>query len=358
MKILIDGRAMQTYSAFRGIGRYINQLIDMFHNEASHYFLFFKEENYRPDLERKLILKAPRRMITFTDHLWLHNILVENAISLYHSPAFALPRKPKSILYVLTVHDLTPILYPAFSSPRNRYIFKKIIKSAQKADMVITVSRHTADDLLAYLPQLEGRIRVVHNALDCRIDPDTAEIPGIKLPSEFMFYCGGTDKIKNLRTAIRSLEYHKLPLVIAGKIDDTAKKDLLALAKGPEPGRIYFTGFVSDKELSYLYKKARVFVFPSLYEGFGYPPLEALRCGTVSVVSRRSSIPEVMGDSALYVDDPLDPEAFAEKVNELITDSELEKRLLESGKTVLRVHSMESYKNRILAVYNELLKNK
>jgi len=358
MKILIDGRALQTYSAFRGIGRYVNQLIDIFHDEASHYYLFFKEENYRPDLERKLFLKAPRRMITFTDHLWLHNILVEKAISLYHSPAFALPRKPRSILYMLTVHDLTPLLYPGFSSIRNRYIFKKIIKSAQKADAVITVSRHTADDLLNYLPQLEGRIRVVHNALDSRIDPDTAEIPSIKLPSEYMFYCGGTDKIKNLETVVRSLAFHKLPLVIAGKIDNTAKRDLLALLKRHEPGRIHFAGFVSDQELSYLYKKARVFAFPSLYEGFGYPPLEALCCGTPSVVSRRSSIPEVMGDSAMYVDDPLDPEAFAEKVNELITDSELENRLLESGKAVLKSHSMESYKTRILAVYDELLKNK
>jgi glycosyltransferase involved in cell wall biosynthesis len=358
MKILIDGRAMQTYSAFRGIGRYVNQLIDLFHFESSFHFLFFREDNYRPELERKLFLKAPRRLITFTDHLLLHNLLRREAISLYHSPAFALPRRPNHIRYILTIHDLTPLIYPEYSSSRNRYIFKKIIKSALGADLVIAVSQHTADDLLNYLPQLEGRIRVVHNALDRRIDPGSAESPRIKLPLEFMLYCGGADKIKNLKTVVRSLSFHELPLVIAGKADASDKKELYSLVGENDRPRIYFTGFVSDRELSYLYKKAKVFAFPSLYEGFGYPPLEALYCGTPSVVSRCSSIPEVMGDSALYVDDPLDPEAFAAKVNELITDTELENELLRSGKTVLETHSMETYENRIRAIYDELLMNK
>lgn len=358
MKILIDCRSLQTYSAFRGIGRYTRQLIDIFRNDRLFHFLFFNAKHYRPELERKIFLNSPRRLITFTDHVLLKKLLVEKAIRVYHSPAFALPKKPKNTFCLLTVHDLTPLLFPNFSSARHRYIFRKIIKSSRSADVVMTVSRHTADDLLNYLPQLEGRIRVIHNALDKNINPAFAQKPDIDLPSEYLFYTGGNDKIKNLKTVVQSIRFHKLPLVIAGKIEDSSKRELLTFLNECYHHLVYFCGYVSDNELSYLYRNAKVFAFPSLYEGFGYPPLEALRCGTLSVVSRRSSIPEVMGESALYVDDPLDPEAFALKVNELIEDTELEKRLLKSGKRILETYTLEKFREKLQAIYEEILKEK
>ena len=358
MRFAIDGRALQTYSAFRGIGRHVRQLIDVFRGDPRCHFIFFSEQGFRPRLERKLFLKAPRRLITWTDHLFLRNLLSRESLSLYHSPAFALPLKPRDIKYVITVHDLTPLKFPRFSSARNRYVFQKIIRSTRRADRVITVSRNTADDLLNAYPELEGRVRIIHNPLDRRIASDRVDDCSLELPDHYIMYCGGADPVKNLETIVRSLSFHTLPLVIAGKMDPGKRKKLLSLVSGRVCQRIFFTGYVADDQLGYLYQKARVFVFPSLYEGFGYPPLEALSWGTPSVVSKLSPIPEVMENSALYIDDPLDPEALAERIRELSEDTELRERLLKSGETVLKSHSMDVFREKVLAVYRELLEVK
>ncbi|MCK4836500.1 MAG: glycosyltransferase family 4 protein [Candidatus Aminicenantes bacterium] len=357
MKTLIDCRPLQTYSAFRGIGRYARQLIHGFNEDEWAYFLFFSEKGYWPELKRKVFIRSPRRLITFTDHLWLKNLLLKTEIELYHSTAYALPVKSRKTKYVITIHDLTPLLFPENSGFRHRFIFKKVIDSVRRADRVIAVSQNTAYDLLNLTPLPEDRVRVIHNPLDARIDPARSIKPKMPLPAQYMFYTGGDDPIKNIKTIIQTLPVLKIPLVIAGMIDAAGIRKLRAYLSAQYQKLLLFAGYVSDEELSYLYQQASVFVFPSLYEGFGYPPLEALRCGTLSVVSRRSSLPEVLGNAAVYVDNPLDSEEFSEKIRQLLENSEMKKNLLKEGRIILKKYSIENFKKKIYAVYLELMNN-
>jgi glycosyltransferase involved in cell wall biosynthesis len=355
MKILIDCRPLQTDSAYRGIGRYVRQLIHGFSGDSWAHFLFFHEKGVLPGIKSKLFIRSPRRMITFSDHLWLTSLLKRTGMDLYHSTAYALPVKSRNTRYIITIHDLTPMLFPGYSGPRHRFIFKKVINSVHRADRVIAVSQNTANDLINLTRLPEERVRVIHNPLDLRIDPVRAIKPRMDLPQHYLFYTGGDDPIKNIHTIVQTVPVLKIPLVIAGRIDAAARDKYRSLLPPEYRKWLIFCGYVSDGELSYLYQQAAVFLFPSLYEGFGYPPVEALKCGTPSVVSRRSSLPEVLGDSALYVDNPLDPMEFSEKIRLVTDDSEFKNKLLQKGSSVLKKYTRDIFKKKIYDVYSELL---
>jgi glycosyltransferase involved in cell wall biosynthesis len=355
MKILIDCRNLQTYSAFRGIGRYTRQLIRVCRDDPGCFFLFFNEKNRKNETEREVFIKSPRRLITYSDRILLRKLIIKRRMNAYHSTAFALPSKPEGKKFILTVHDLTPIKFPRFSSLRHRYIFKKIIASARQADLVLTVSQNTADDLLTYLSLDPDRVRVVYNALDDRLNSDSAVKPAIDLPSEYLLYTGGCDSIKNVETVVRAANLVNIPLVIAGFVDERKKKELLYLVSGSYRGSIYFTGYIPDPELSYLYQHAVLFLFPSLYEGFGYPPLEAIQCGTTPLVSKTGALVEILGDAAFYVDNPRDHRAFAEQIGRIAVDSQLRKSLLPKGKAILKKYSLEVFRKKIHEVYTGLM---
>lgn len=354
MKILIDCRCLQTYSAYRGIGRYTRQLIRVCRDDPRCFFLFFDEKNREAMLPRELTIRSPRRLITFSDRILLKKLIGKTDMNIFHSTAFGLPSKPGGKKFILTVHDLSPIKYPQYSSWRHRYIFKKIIASACHADLVLTDSGNTARDLLDYLSLNPDRVRVVHNALDDRINPDRACKPEMRLPSEFMLYAGGCDPIKNVETIVRAAGLVGIPLVIAGQVSHKRQKELLSIPGSRNPDLIQFTGFVSDRELSFLYRQACLFLFPSFNEGFGYPPLEAIQCGTPAVVSRTGALLEVLGDAAVYVDQLTDPMAFAEAIKEVNADSELRSALLRRGNAILKKYSLENFAGRIKNIYSRL----
>jgi glycosyltransferase involved in cell wall biosynthesis len=351
MQVIIDGRPLQTYSAFRGIGRYVRNIVQIFGRDERAGFLFFRGAGVPPGIGNKIFSAAPRRMITLTDSLFLPGIFSRHRPVCYHSTAYALPHRTRNVRCLLTVFDLTPLKFPQFFSPRHRLVFKKIIQSARRADSILAISARTAADLLEFVPGVEKKIKILHCMLDERFASAPAVKPDLPCPGEYLLYTGGADRVKNLETLLTAISRLQVPLLIAGKIAAARATELLAALPAGDRRLVTFAGYVPDDQLAWLYKNATAFVFPSLNEGFGYPPLEALQCGTASVVSRAGSLPEILADAAVFVDDPLDPGAWVEKIQALLGDAERQKSLVGRGQKLLPQYSPSAFKKGLERAY-------
>ena len=351
MKTLVDGRALQTYSACRGIGRYVRHITRIFGRDERAGFLFFREDDISSTVASPVFTDSPRRMITMTDPYFLRRAFSRHRTTCYHSTAYALPGKVRNVRYLLTVFDLTPLKFPHFFPFRHRLVFKRIIESAKRADIVLPISETTASDLLDFVPIAPERFRVLHCMLDERLTGSAAEMPTTLLPGEYLLYTGGADRVKNLETLFAAVSLLQIPLIIAGEIAETRMKQLLSGLPLRDRRLVTFMGYVPDAQLAYLYSHAAAFIFPSLNEGFGFPPLESMQCGTPSVVSRAGSLEEILGDSVLYVDHPLDPGEWAGRIGTLLEDSELRNKLIDRGRKLLPKYSRAEFEKKLTRIY-------
>ncbi len=351
-KILIDGRALQSYSKYRGIGRYTKQIIDTFKDDERFYFLFFNGDDIPEDIKRRIEIKYPRKFITFTDKILLKSYLKKEKIDIYHSPAYAIPKKVKGIKFFLTVHDITPLIFPENYSFRVKFVLKKIIESSKNAETLIADSNSTKKSILNHFSFLnEDRIKVLYPFIREDFCLNFKK-PNLKLPDDFILYVGGFDWIKNVESIIKAVKILKIPVVLAGMISDKRKKELTKDLNYNERNLLFFTGFVSNEELSYLYRFAKLFVFLSLNEGFGYPPLEALKCGTISVLSNRGSLREVMGECGVYVENPLDIDEITFKIKSTLENSSIKEKIIKTSKKIINKFSEGNFKINIKKIYD------
>lgn len=255
---------------------------------------------------------------------------------------------------VLTVHDLSFEHYPR-TFPAGRALWLKLTRwSVRAASAVIAVSEHTKNDLVRRYGLAEEKVRVIHNAAHPRFapgaDPDLLRRLRARwnLRKDFLLCVCSDHPRKNLPRLLAAFERaSRRPgfdweLVLAGPKPDPRA-----------PRGVVYLGYVPDEELPALYNAASAFVYPSLYEGFGLPPLEAMSCGTPVIASRSSSLPEVCADAALYVD-PTDVEDMARALARMAEDPSLRARLKEQGLRRARLFSWREAARRTLAVYEEV----
>jgi glycosyltransferase involved in cell wall biosynthesis len=239
--------------------------------------------------------------------------------------------------------------------------------ATHKAARVITVSEASKRDILRYFRVPESRIDVIYNAIDERFwqEPAADEVERVReryrLTAPFVLYAGNIKPHKNLERLIEA--FHMLrqdpdlahvKLLIIG--DEISKYATLrrAVHRYKLHKYVRFFGFVPDKTLAVLYRLARVFVFPSLYEGFGFPPLEAMASGAPVITSNVSSLPEVVGDAALLID-PLNPVEIADAMRRVLMDSELREDLRQRGLRRVKEFSWERSVRRVREIYDEVL---
>jgi glycosyltransferase involved in cell wall biosynthesis len=239
--------------------------------------------------------------------------------------------------------------------------------ATHRSNRVLTVSEASKRDILKYFRVPEGKIDVIYNAIDERYGetPTPDEVERVReryqLNAPYVLYAGNIKPHKNLERLIEA--FHMLrhdgdlahvKLLIIG--DEISKYATLrrAVHKYKLHKHVRFFGFVPDKTLAVLYRLARVFVFPSLYEGFGLPPLEAMASGTPVITSDVSSLPEVVGDAALLID-PLNPAAISEAMRRVLMDSDLHGDLRQKGLRRVREFSWERSVRRVREIYGEVL---
>jgi len=374
MRILLDSRMIR----ISGIGRYIYMLTATMLTDYPQLqvvlagFSIHNQEfiGQLGEVQQKQIETAVFEAPIFSIAERLKGMQVINKhrdVDLVHIPHFNAPwNLPANS--VVTVHDLIPFKLKRMG-PRNplKHRAGKIVleNSLKKAGRIITVSQATARDLLQSYPDpaLQEKIRIIPLGVSPEFFPlPHQEIKAFKARhhlQHYLLFVGNRSPHKNLKRLLKAYamlleKYPALQLVIAGKRTvlpdevDMVKKQL-----GLNMVREYEN--CSDKDLHSLYCGAEMLVFPSLYEGFGLPPLEAMACGTAVVVSNTTSLPEVVGDAGLYVN-PLQTADIAEKVDMLLSDPTLRNRLQAQGCQRAAMFSWHNTARATMAVYQEILK--
>lgn len=301
--------------------------------------------------------------------VWIEQVGVPLAcwqenLSLIHYPYFAAPLAGPAPV-VVTVHDLIPLMPGYRGSARVQAYTRLAIEGTRRAAIVLTDSEASRRDIVERLKLPPERVRVVYLGVEPRYQPehDPATATRIRqkygLRRDFLLYLGGMDPRKNVGALLRAYarvreQLSDSPeLVIAGPRPEAT--DLPALARQLDLGTsVRFIGAVEEAEKPVLYGMAHLFVFPSLYEGFGLPPLEAMACGTPVVCSSASSLPEVVGDAALLVD-PGDEDALVTAMCNAMEDRALAAALRAAGLARAAQFTWERTGRETLAVYREVI---
>ncbi|KPL88391.1 glycosyltransferase family 4 protein [Ardenticatena maritima] len=269
---------------------------------------------------------------------------------IYHSPDFVLPPL-KRARGIVTVHDLSFLVRPEFHEPSlARYLQRAVPRSVEQAAHIFADSEYTRQELQRHLGVAPERVSVVYPGVEPRFRPydfgneaDHQELMQVRaafsLDAPFILFVGTIEPRKNIRTLIRAYRllrqkmkfvFHEL--IIAGGIGWGESDDIYTFVDDLRlGGHVLFAGYVADAFLPALYNLADLVVYPSHYEGFGLPVLEAMACGTPVVTGRNTSLPEVGGDAVLYVDDVEDEEALAEAMHRALNDKELRAELRQKG---------------------------
>jgi glycosyltransferase involved in cell wall biosynthesis len=288
--------------------------------------------------------------------------LLTGPLDLFHSPDYVLPplRGGKR---VLTIHDLSFLRYPEGADPRLRwYLTQAVPRSIGQADLVLADSLNTKSDLIELLGVEAGRVEVLYPGVEERFRPlDEESLVPVQarysLDFPFILTVGTLEPRKNHVGLLHaySLLKGRCPhrLVIAGGKGWLYEDIFQEVERLGLEEMVFFLGYVPEEDLPALYNLADLFVFPSFYEGFGLPPLEAMACGTPVVVSDLSSLPEVVGDGALLIP-PQEIEALAEAMEKALSDPSLREELRSKGLERAKRFTWSEAAKRLLTIYEQM----
>ena len=368
MRIAIDARKLRDY----GIGTYIRNLLRQLSrlDSSTEYIVLCRDEdcafaaelgeNFRPVADNSASYSIREQVTVPLD-------LRRERADLFHAPHYVLPPLTPC-RSVVTIHDCIHLRFPQYLPSRLGYAYARgsLWVAAHHSARVLTVSEASKRDILEFFSVPESKISVIYNAIDERFreEPPADEVMRVReryqLDDPFILYAGNIKPHKNLERLIEAfhlirkgeLEFVKL-LIIGDEISKYA-----ALRRTVHRYKLHkhvrFFGFVPDATLAILYRLARVFVFPSLYEGFGLPPLEAMASGTPVITSNVSSLPEVVGDAAMLID-PYQPDAIAGAMRRVMLDDRLRDDMRERGLARAREFSWGRSVRRIREIYDEVL---
>jgi glycosyltransferase involved in cell wall biosynthesis len=364
------------YEQGGGIGRYVRELVTALAelDRETDYRLFVARASRGalPPLPGPNFRWALSRLSpTWFARLWHRARLplpVERwvgPVALFHATDFVLPPTRRATRTLLTVHDLSFVRTPDTTSPAlKRYLDRVVPRSVRRADHVLADSQATKDDLIALYAVQPDKVTVLLSGVNARFKPvgDSAALAAVRErygigDTPFILSVGTVQPRKNYERLIRAfavLPDQNVHLVIAGgrgwlQGPIYAVVDALSLRE-----RVHFIGFADDADLPALYSAARCFAFPSLYEGFGLPVLEAMACGTPVVTSNVSSLVEVAGDATLLVD-PLSVDDINQALARLLTDEPLRAQLIERGLGQAAQFTWERAARQLLKIYRRML---
>lgn len=375
MKIGIDCRMYS--SDFTGIGRYVYELVENLFkiDQQNEYVLFFNEPEFskyqtQSKCVKKVLANASHYSLKEQTHFL--KILKNENLDLMHFTHFNAPifyKKPS----VVTIHDLTLHFYPGkkITSPLHRAGYYKVIKSAVKnAKKIITVSQNTKKDLQVLMKTPSQKIHVIYEGVNEKFKPLTDRHPveevtkKYQLDKPYLLYTGVWRSHKNLPNLIKAFHILKTEynfdgyLVITGRKDPVYEADVVGETQTLQlENDVIFTGLVKERELVPLYNGALMYVFPSLYEGFGLPPLEAMQCGIPVAVSNASCLPEVCGQNNAVFFNPNDPKDMAEKIFQVTSQKTLREQLIQNGLKRVKEFSWQKMAQETLQVYNDALQS-
>jgi glycosyltransferase involved in cell wall biosynthesis len=367
MRVAIDARKLHDF----GVGTYIRNLLRHLArlDADSEYVLLCRQADLGVAAElgpnfRTVLEPSPNYSIREQLHVpW---VLMRERPDVFHSPHYVLPPAIRC-RSVVTIHDTIHLTLPQYLPNRMAYVYAKasMWAAARRSDRILTVSEASKRDIVRLLDVRADKVVVVYNAIDERfwLEPAQDDVDRVRerfqLDGRFILYVGNIKPHKNLVRLIEAFhelrrgDLEALKLVIIG--DEISKFPALrrAVHQYKLHKHVRFLGYLPDATLAVLYRLAAVFAFPSLYEGFGLPPLEAMASGTPVVTSNVSSLPEVAGDAAVLVD-PYDTGSIVDGLRRVLTDPALAAELRCKGLARARAFSWEQSVAKTCDLYHEI----
>jgi glycosyltransferase involved in cell wall biosynthesis len=366
MPVALDARVVSDH--FPGIGRYVANLarsLPVVAPELDLVLITGGQDSGSLTLPAVPQLRCAASPFSLRQQWAVPAALARLHADLYHSAFYLMPYWPR-VPAVVTCYDLIPLLYPDYFSPTRRAVYALAHRLAiARAGAILAISETTRADLVRLLGVASERVHVTPLAADPRFRPLPAErLAGLRaergLPERYVLYVGSNKPHKNLVGLVRAFarlcgngEAADVALLVAGPWDGRYPEAKLAAEREGIAARVRFLGPVPDADLPALYGAAAVFAFPSEYEGFGLPVLEAMACGTPVVCGRTSSLAELVADAALLVD-PLDVEALGEALARGLADEGLRAALRQRGLARAAAFSWERTAAETLSIYQRV----
>ncbi len=371
MHLCIDARIFSP--KFTGIGRYTHELIKEFLllKPEWKFTLFLNSEQYDTFLSEIKknslygniniqLFVANEKMYSLAEQTTFLQKLNKIDADLFWFPHFNVPYFFNK-KFVVTVHDLTLSKFPGkkMNSFLHRFVYFKILRHAlQKSKHILTVSKNTKKDIIEDEKILENKITIAHNA----VGKEFFEYKNNNLNKDFnkyFLYTGQHREHKNVITLVKAFHIFlknnsKYKLILTGKPNPLYPDVSNYIKSNNLEENIILVGLVSEEKLLSLYQNAKAYIFPSLYEGFGIPPLEAMAMNTPVIASNSSCIPEICEDAAIYFD-PYNQDELAKKMQNLVNNKSLEKNLITLGKKQVKKYSWKKSAEIIIKKFEELI---
>jgi glycosyltransferase involved in cell wall biosynthesis len=370
--------AKRLFNNFTGLGnfsRFVVSALSTYHPE-NHYYLYSPSVKSHPDVDAILSndnvkIITPRGAYSFLKSAWrtvgIGQEPSARKLHIFHGLSQELPMTlPSQVKKVVTVHDLIFMRWPKFYNPVDVKIYTTKVKSACKnADMILAISQQTADDVINFLKVDPKKVGVLYQGChpNFKRKYTTEDLQAVatkyKLPQEYILNVGTIEERKNVLILVKALallpKEIRIPLVIVGRRTDYAEK-VLSLAKDAGISDwLIMLHHVAFEDLPGVYQGAKVFVYPSLFEGFGIPIVEALESEIPVISTTGSCLEEAGGPGSIYVN-PSSEEELAYHLKNILRDDELRKQMTVSGKRFAAKFQPAVISQELIEVYNHVLK--
>lgn len=377
MRIGIDITSAITQGG--GIGRYTRELVRALTevDEQNEYRFFSAKPIAEPPVANPIPQTAKSSYHSAPlNERWLYRLWyraqlplpvqwVTGQLDLFHSPDFVLPPTSGNIPTLLTVHDISFAFFPeVYPEPLVTYLNKVVPRSVKKATHILADSQATKNDLVHVWQVDPTKITVLYSGVDDRFQPvrDAQKITAVRQKynlgdAPYLLSVGTVQPRKNYQMLIRAFapvaQEQPHNLVISGGKGWLYDEMIAEIERQGLNGRVHFIGFVDDDDLPTLYSDADLFVMPSLYEGFGIPILEAMGCGVAVLSSNASSLPEVVGDTAVCIP-PNDQAAWTRNIFHLLNNPEQRQQQIIAGFEQTKTFSWQKSARQLLEIYQQL----
>jgi len=344
-------------------------------DKANKYFLFTdRDQEKDSDLAREIeklelgsnfkiiFLNSPNR---FWWNLWaLPNYLRQNPVDIFHTQYIAPFWLPKNIKLVLTIHDISFNFFPKYIKKSDLFFLKTLLpRSIRRANKIITVSQSEQEQIINFYKIQPEKIDFVYNGVDYEnfakeFSEEEKEKVRQKynLPQKFLLYIGTFQPRKNIPVLIEAIKSLDIKLILAGNRNarNFDKKINEVIEKNNFQNKVIFPGWIDEEDKPALLQIADCFVFPSLYEGFGIPIVEAMAAGTPVISSNKTSLPEVGKDGALFCD-PKNTDEFSKRIYQAIADENLKADIIKRGSEIAKLYSWQKTAEKTLNMYKSLM---
>lgn len=374
-KISIGFDAKRAFFNNSGLGNYSRNLLSAladYYPENTYTLFTPKTKNrYRIEHEEKFRVIAPAGLIFKLIHpLWRSKYLIKDFknqhIQIYHGLSQELPVgiERSGVKSVVTVHDLIFMRFPEFYKWIDSGIYtRKLIHACRVADRIVAISNQTRDDLVNFLKVPQEKISVIYQGCNPCFwnEYDQEENQHVKakynLPERYLLYVGTIEERKNLLGILKAIHIAKIdiPLVVIGRKTDQYYRKVLDYIGSRKLENIIFPGSILNEELPLIYRNAECFIYPSFFEGFGIPLVEALVSGIPVITSKGSCFDETAGPGSIYID-PESPEEIGNAISRVINDKRLRVEMIAKGTEYARNFKNDAVSTAYIKQYNMLLK--